>query len=212
VRSLQLAFRPVHVPEPVASHVTRWGSDPFAQGGYSFFATSSSAADCEAMAEPCGWRKHHLGFAGEATTAANMGTVLGAWCSGEAEALRVLKEMEAPMRSADGSSGGGAGDLVRQGSSGAPPVSLPRANSGSELPPGLEPIDEKERREREAFIGRGAGAKPEGTTSTHHGNSRACAFHEHTCSACSDVVLCICRLHFDLCRQLAVQRVAASGG
>jgi monoamine oxidase len=165
VRSLQLAFRPVHVPEPTASHVTRWGSDPFAQGGYSFFAAGSSAADCEAMAEPCGWRKHHLGFAGEATTAANMGTVLGAWCSGEAEAARVLKEMETPMRSADGSSGVGAGDLVRQGSSGAAPVSLPRANSGSDLPAGLEPIDEKERREREQFIGRGPGAKPEGATS-----------------------------------------------
>lgn len=176
VRSLQLAFRPTHVPEPTASHVTRWGSDPFAMGGYSFFAVGSSAADCEALAEPCGWRKHHLGFAGEATTAPSMGTVLGAWLSGEAEAQRVLKEMAAPVRSTDASSGGGGGgwgsasasaanaaggELARQASGGAAPVSLPRQSSGGELP-GLEPIDEKERQERLQFVGRGAGVKPDG--------------------------------------------------
>ena len=178
VRSLQMAFRPTHVPEPTASHVTRWGSDPFSQGGYSFFAVGSSTADCEAMAEPCGWRKLHLGFAGEATTAVSMGTVLGAWLSGEVEAQRVLKEMAAPMRSTDASSGGsgggwgsssaanaegGNGELARQASGGgAAPAGLPRASSGGDLP-GLEPIDEKERLERAQFIGRGAGVKPEGT-------------------------------------------------
>ena len=174
VRSLQLAFRPTHVPEPQASHVTRWGTDPFAMGGYSFFAVGSSPADCEALAEPCGWRKLHLGFAGEATTVPSMGTVLGAWLSGEAEAQRVLKEIAAPTRSTDASTGGGGGgwgsasaanaaggELARQASGGGAPVSLPRQVSGGELP-GLEPIDEKERLERLQFVGRGAGIKPDG--------------------------------------------------
>jgi hypothetical protein len=143
-------------------------------GGYSFFAVGSSAADCEALAEPCGWRKFHLGFAGEATTAQSMGTVLGAWLSGEAEAQRVLQEIAAPMRSTEASSGGGGGgwgsasaanaagsELARQASGGAAPVSLPRQSSGGELP-GLQAVDEKERLERLQFIGRGAGIKPEG--------------------------------------------------
>ena len=76
MRMLRNAFRPTHVPEPVGSFVTRWGSDPFARGAFSYFKVGSSRADCEALAEPLGWRRLNVGFAGEAMAVTNMGSVL----------------------------------------------------------------------------------------------------------------------------------------
>jgi len=76
MRMLRNAFRPTHVPEPAGSFVTRWDNDPFARGAYSFFKVGSSRADCEALSEPLGWRRLNVGFAGEATAMANMGSVL----------------------------------------------------------------------------------------------------------------------------------------
>jgi|EP01047_Picozoa_sp_COSAG01_P005678 monoamine oxidase len=76
LRMLRAAFRPTHVPEPVGTYVTRWCSDPLARGAFSFFEVGSSPADCAALKEPLGWRRLNVGFAGEAATVTNMGTVL----------------------------------------------------------------------------------------------------------------------------------------
>ena len=74
-------------PQPTGSIVTRWGSDPFALGSYSFLAVGSSPDDMHALAEPAGER---LMFAGEATNPEFFGTVHGAYLSGVREAERIL--------------------------------------------------------------------------------------------------------------------------
>ncbi|WP_394834986.1 flavin monoamine oxidase family protein [Pendulispora rubella] len=78
------------VPEPTANRITRWASDPFACGSYSFEKVGSSADDFHALAEPVGRR---LLFAGEATEAENYQTVHGALMSGRREAQRILAEL-----------------------------------------------------------------------------------------------------------------------
>jgi polyamine oxidase len=74
-------------PQATGSIVTRWGSDPFALGSYSFIAVGSSPDDMHALAEPAGER---LMFAGEATNPEFFGTVHGAYLSGVREAERIL--------------------------------------------------------------------------------------------------------------------------
>ena len=74
-------------PSPIGSIVTRWGTDQYARGSYSFLAVGSSPDDMEALGEPVGER---LMFAGEATNPEWFGTVHGAYLSGVREAERVL--------------------------------------------------------------------------------------------------------------------------
>ncbi|HKR62739.1 MAG TPA: FAD-dependent oxidoreductase, partial [Thermoanaerobaculia bacterium] len=65
--------------EPEDYLVTRWASDPFARGSYSYISACGRGADMDALAEPIGDR---LYFAGEATSRAQYGTVQGAFLSG----------------------------------------------------------------------------------------------------------------------------------
>ncbi|GAY17345.1 FAD-dependent oxidoreductase [Mycobacterium sp. shizuoka-1] len=74
-------------PSPIGSIVTRWGTDQYARGSYSFLAVGSSPDDMAALGEPVGER---LMFAGEATNPEWFGTVHGAYLSGMREANRVL--------------------------------------------------------------------------------------------------------------------------
>jgi monoamine oxidase len=74
-------------PPPTGSLVTRWASDPYARGSYSFLAVGSGPADMRALAEPVNER---LRFAGEATQEEFFGTVHGAYLSGMREADRIL--------------------------------------------------------------------------------------------------------------------------
>ncbi len=69
-------------PDPSAWQLTRWNTDPFALGSYSFNAVGSGGADRDvlARAEAGGV----LRFAGEACSAAYPGTVHGALLSGRA--------------------------------------------------------------------------------------------------------------------------------
>lgn len=75
------------VPEPSCHWITRWGSDPFALGSYSYVARAASHADHDAMATPLGGVLH---LAGEATWSADPATVHGALLSGHRAAERVL--------------------------------------------------------------------------------------------------------------------------
>jgi monoamine oxidase len=65
---------------------TRWLSDPFSKGAYSYAACGSDLRDRLALSEPVGDR---LFFAGEATHHSSYSTVEGALLSAEREALRI---------------------------------------------------------------------------------------------------------------------------
>jgi monoamine oxidase len=76
------------IPNPSKLLVSRWNSDPFALGAYSFAAVGSNAVDFTNLAMPVG---KNLFFAGEHTNLEYRGTVHGAFLSGEraAEEVRV---------------------------------------------------------------------------------------------------------------------------
>ncbi|KAL6066055.1 Lysine-specific histone demethylase 1A [Balamuthia mandrillaris] len=81
-------------PEPVKTVVTRWGSDPFARGSYSYIAVGSSGRDYDLMARPVSRR---LFFAGEATQREHPATVAGAFLSGLREAGRIDRAWSGPI-------------------------------------------------------------------------------------------------------------------
>lgn len=85
------------VPEPKAVNATKWGTDPFSRGSWTYFATNSSCADVTELAKPCG-ALGCVAFAGEHTCdgserGLDIGTVHGAWLSGEVAAKGLLGRM-----------------------------------------------------------------------------------------------------------------------
>lgn len=76
------------IPEPDAYRLTRWHSDPFARGSYSYYAVDSEPDDREALAEPV---EDVLFFAGEAVSRAHPATVHGALESGYAAAEAIMQ-------------------------------------------------------------------------------------------------------------------------
>lgn len=76
-----------NIPEPIGAQITRWHSDPFSGGAYSFNALGSTPSDREELAKPLAKR---LFFAGEASHPM-FGTVHGAYLSG----LRAAAELHA---------------------------------------------------------------------------------------------------------------------
>jgi len=75
------------IPDPTAWLITRWLSDPFAYGSYSYRAVDATSEDHDALAAPIANR---LFFAGEATSRDNSATVHGAYLSGLAAASQLL--------------------------------------------------------------------------------------------------------------------------
>ncbi len=75
------------LPDPIAYLVTRWASDPFSYGSYSYVPLGADFSDYEQMGHPVANR---LLFAGEATNRQYPATVHGAYLSGVREAERVL--------------------------------------------------------------------------------------------------------------------------
>jgi monoamine oxidase len=74
------------IPDPVGYRVTRWLSDPWALGSYSYAHVASPARDRELYAAPVGNR---VFFAGEGTAAVDYGTVHAALLTGERAARQV---------------------------------------------------------------------------------------------------------------------------
>lgn len=74
------------IPDPVGYQVTRWLSDPWALGSYSYAHVASPEQDRELYAAPVGNR---VFFAGEGTTAVDYGTVHAALLTGERAARQV---------------------------------------------------------------------------------------------------------------------------
>lgn len=75
------------VPEPESYVITRWASDPFALGSYTYLRPGGSGADRETLAAPV---DNKLFFAGEATSQEYLSTVHGAWLSGLRAANEIL--------------------------------------------------------------------------------------------------------------------------
>lgn len=74
------------VPPPTAWEVTRWVSDPWSLGSYSYPRVGARLSDLQALGEPLGGR---VLFAGEHTAGAFHQTVHGALLSGWREAARL---------------------------------------------------------------------------------------------------------------------------
>lgn len=75
------------IPEPLDHQITRWASDPFARGAYSYNAVNTDPAMRETLARPLNGR---LFFAGEACHKDYFGTTHGAYLSGLQAARDVL--------------------------------------------------------------------------------------------------------------------------
>lgn len=76
------------IPEPLDYQITRWASDPFALGSYSYNAVGSVPAMRQDLAAPLG---ESVFFAGEATSEAYFGTTHGAYLSGLQAAQDILQ-------------------------------------------------------------------------------------------------------------------------
>lgn len=74
------------VPPPRDARITRWRSDPWAHGSYSYVPAGSSFAEHAALGEPVGDK---LFFAGEATNDDYPATVHGAYLSGVRAARQI---------------------------------------------------------------------------------------------------------------------------
>ena len=94
VDQLRAIFGKNNVPTPLESIVTRWGSDRFARGTYSFVAAGAAARHYNDLAEPVA----NLFFAGEATCGTHPATVHGAYLSGLRAASEVLESIIGPIQ------------------------------------------------------------------------------------------------------------------
>lgn len=78
------------IPEPTDARLTRWASDEFASGSYSYMAVGSSGKDYDRVAAGINGR---LFFAGEATSSDYPSTVHGAYLSGIRAAEEMIEEL-----------------------------------------------------------------------------------------------------------------------
>lgn len=85
MRTLRTMYGP-SIPTPVDVQITRWASDPYALGSYSFHPVGTTPAMRRALARPL---DKLLYFAGEATEQRYFSTAHGAYLSG----LRAAKEI-----------------------------------------------------------------------------------------------------------------------
>lgn len=76
------------VPQPEIYLITRWASDPFALGSYTYLRPGGFGEDRDALAAPL---ENKLFFAGEATSREYLSTVHGAWLSGKRAAKEILE-------------------------------------------------------------------------------------------------------------------------
>ncbi|OAY70407.1 Lysine-specific histone demethylase 1 [Ananas comosus] len=91
LRVLRRIFSPkgIEIPKPLQAICTRWGTDRFAYGSYSYVAVGSSGDDYDILAESAG--DGRLFFAGEATNRRYPATMHGALLSGFREAANIAR-------------------------------------------------------------------------------------------------------------------------
>ncbi|OJJ40432.1 hypothetical protein ASPWEDRAFT_99436 [Aspergillus wentii DTO 134E9] len=90
---LRNVFKHVAVPDPLETIVTRWATDRFTRGSYSYVAAEALPGDYDLMAKPIG----NLHFAGEATCGTHPATVHGAYLSGLRAASEVIDTILGPI-------------------------------------------------------------------------------------------------------------------
>lgn len=90
---LRNVFKHKPVPDPLETIVTRWRSDKFTRGSYSYVAPEALPGDYDLMAKPVG----NLHFAGEATCGTHPATVHGAYLSGLRAASEVIQSIMGPI-------------------------------------------------------------------------------------------------------------------
>ena len=91
---LRNVFKNEAVPDPLETIVTRWGTDKFTRGSYSFVAAEALPGDYDLMAQSVG----NLHFAGEATCGTHPATVHGAYLSGLRAASEVIESIVGPIQ------------------------------------------------------------------------------------------------------------------
>lgn len=74
---------------PTHARVTRWGSDPFTLGAYTYVALGATPGDLDALGEP---HADRILFAGEHTSRTRFGYADGALATGVREAKRLLQQ------------------------------------------------------------------------------------------------------------------------
>ncbi|KAL3476413.1 flavin-containing amine oxidoreductase-domain containing protein [Aspergillus californicus] len=90
---LRNVFKQVAVPDPLETIITRWASDKFTRGTYSYVAAEALPGDYDLMAKPIG----NLHFAGEATCGTHPATVHGAYLSGLRAASDIIASIHGPI-------------------------------------------------------------------------------------------------------------------
>ena len=90
---LRNIFKQEAVPDPLETIVTRWSSDKFTRGSYSYVAAEALPGDYDLMAQPIG----NLHFAGEATCGTHPATVHGAYLSGLRAASEIIETIVGPL-------------------------------------------------------------------------------------------------------------------
>ena len=90
---LKAMFSLEQTPRPKEVVVTKWRTDPFTRGTYSYLGPLAQPGDYEAMARPVG----NLHFAGEATCGTHPATVHGAYISGLRAAAEVVEDLIGPI-------------------------------------------------------------------------------------------------------------------
>ena len=99
MKILRKIFGESKVPTPKETSVTRWRTDPFSYGSYSYVGTRSSGFDYDLIASPVKSKKSkipRLFFAGEHTIRNYPATVHGAYLSGLREASRIAEYFIGP--------------------------------------------------------------------------------------------------------------------
>ena len=107
--TLRTLYSRVEVPQPIHFKVTRWGSDPYSRGCYTYMAPGCTDQDYLELARPLSGNKERgmraatgtsmrLFFAGEHTTESHPSTAHGAYLSGGDAAKRILLEMKQKTR------------------------------------------------------------------------------------------------------------------
>ncbi|KAH8697773.1 putative lysine-specific histone demethylase Aof2 [Talaromyces proteolyticus] len=90
---LRNIFKSTPVPDPLETIVTRWKSDRFTRGTYSFVAADALPGDYDLVAKDVG----NLHFAGEATCGTHPATVHGAFLSGLRVAADIIEKVLGPI-------------------------------------------------------------------------------------------------------------------
>ncbi|CRG92349.1 hypothetical protein PISL3812_09406 [Talaromyces islandicus] len=90
---LRNIFKSSPVPDPLETIVTRWKSDKFTRGTYSFVAAEALPGDYDLVAKGVG----NLHFAGEATCGTHPATVHGAFLSGLRAATDIMDQILGPI-------------------------------------------------------------------------------------------------------------------